>query len=221
MAEYAFEFDFRQTLHAVGKRFQIGERNSQPRHASINFQMDGNFAFEPQTAGGLRQGCSIFEAKHGRRKRVMQGVFFLAGIKSAQHQDASGDPCLAQKHAFVGGGDAEPLGAGLLQRGRTLFHAVSVSVALHHCADGDLCADVSLQHSKIVAQSGERNFSPVGPGLDAGGCKTRSQVLMIMQDRVRVEATSRYFLSSCRRLYPRRCTFPIVLLILFSGDSSY
>jgi hypothetical protein len=29
-----------------------------------------------------------------------------------------------------------------------------------------------------VLQRGERNFGPVGPGFDAGGCKRRRQALL-------------------------------------------
>ena len=130
----------------------------------------------------MGQLFGVFQAEDSGRESMAEGVIFFAGKQSAQHQDASGDTHLAQHDTLIGRSHAEPFGARLLQRGGTFFHAVTISIALHHRADGDVRADMMLQHAKVVAQSGERNFGPVGAGFDARGCKSRSQVLMIMQD---------------------------------------
>jgi len=124
--------------------------------------------------------------------------FFLAGIKSAQYQDSSLNAALAQHNAFVGRRDTEPLGAGLLQRGRTLFHAVAVGIALHDGADGDVIADVLLHDAKIVAQGRQGNFSPVGPRLNARGCQDccQASIIQVAEDGLR-EAGIKLETSSC------------------------
>src|SRR5271157_1634328 len=106
-------------------------------------------------------------------------ILFFADIQPAQHQNTALDASFAQYDALVGRSHAKPPCTCLLKRGCALLNAVSVSVAFHNGAYGHVSAYVFLQNAKIVAQSRKRNFSPVRPGFDAGGCKGRSQSLMI------------------------------------------
>lgn len=52
---------------------------------------------------------------------------------------------------------------------------MSVSIALHDRADGDLRPDVLLHGTKVVAQSGKRDLRPIRPALDARRCERSRQ----------------------------------------------
>src|ERR1035437_2171467 len=171
MAEYAFQFDLRQALDAFGECLQISERKPKTRHASIDFQVDRNSRSEPLMNGRLGQGCRVLQTEHRGRKRKPQGVVFFSSIYTAHHQHASGDAGLAQDDPLIGRRYPEPLCAFLFKRQRAPRGAVSVGVAFHHRADGDIGAHVLLQYPEIVTQGGKRNFSPIGPGLDTRRCK--------------------------------------------------
>lgn len=54
---------------------------------------------------------------------------------------------------------------------------MTVSIALHYGADGDIVADMVLQYAEIMAQRGERNLGPIGASLNARSCQSSSQLL--------------------------------------------
>ena len=133
---------------------------------------------QAHTRGGSRQILRLLQTKDSGRQRIPQRLFFLAGIKPAHDENSPGDSDFAKHDAFVGRGHAKPLRSSLLQGGRAFLDAVSVGIAFDYRADGHAGANVLLYHAKIVLQRGERNFGPVGPGFDAGGCKRRRQALL-------------------------------------------
>jgi len=104
----------------------------------------------------------------------------LSFLQDADHyQDPAAYSGISQGYSFVGGGDAEPSGALLLQGESTRFGAVSVGVTLDHSTDVHAWAKMLAQHAEVVAQSGERDFSPVGPGGRTDRCQRERQGKMI------------------------------------------
>ena len=144
MTEHALQSHLRQTFHAVGKRFQLGQRQSQATHARVDLQMDRNLPIQSQACSRLRQCLGIFQAKDRWSQRIPHSLLFFAREQSAHYQDAPGNPGLAQDNAFVGRGNSKPLRACLLQRWGALFHAVSVRVTLDHSTNGHVWAEVGL-----------------------------------------------------------------------------
>ena len=142
------------------------------------FEMNRSLMSQAEPRRRARQILRLLQTKDRRRQRIAQRIFFLAGIQPAHDEDSSGDSDLAQHDAFIGGGDAEPLRASLLQCRRAFFYAMSVGIAFDDRADGDAGADMLLHNAEIVLQRGERNFRPVGPGFNAGGCERRCQALI-------------------------------------------
>src|ERR1022692_2454805 len=143
--------------------------------------MDRNPRSETLTRGRLGQRFRILQTEHRRRKRKAQGVFFFSPIDAAHHQHTCSDAGIAQDDSLIRRGHPEPLCAFLLKRQRALLRAVSIGVALHHRADGDVGAYMLLQHPEIVTQGGKRNFSPIRPGLDARRCKGCDHLISIIQ----------------------------------------
>ena len=181
MAEYAFQLDLWQALDAFGERLQISQRQPEARHARIDLQMDRNRRGQVLTSGRLGQRLRILQTEHRWRKRKAKGVILFSAIHTAHHQHAPGDARIAQDGPLIGRRHSEPFRAFLLERQRALLGAVPIGIALHHRADGDIGADMLLQHSKIVTQGGKRNFSPIGPGLDTRRCKGCSHPTSIIQ----------------------------------------
>ena len=84
---------------------------------------------------------------------MLQDGLFLARPEAGEQQDAAGDAGLAELHAFVGGGDAEPGGALLFEAAGASDSAVSVGVGLDHGAHRGFGGDQLLESAKVVAQS--------------------------------------------------------------------
>src|SRR5258708_30460070 len=61
---------------------------------------------------------------------VFQETSFFAGPKTSQHENRFAHAGFAHVDAFVGAGNAEPVGAGLLQDLGNLRAAVAVAIAL-------------------------------------------------------------------------------------------
>src|SRR5271165_5161887 len=113
-------------------------------------------------------GCStsnrfdILDAMDSRCEVITKSVFFFAEKRTNQDQNAAFDSSFAQRDAFIRGSDSEPRGAFVFQGEGTSFCSVSVSVALHYCANAYRGPNVTLQGAKILAQRRKRNFSPIG-----------------------------------------------------------
>src|SRR6266478_1980444 len=63
-----------------------------------------------------------------RRQVVLQKLGFFAGPEAGEHQNRFAHSDLAHIDAFVGAGDAEPVGAGFLQNLRTLRRVLRFSL---------------------------------------------------------------------------------------------
>ena len=104
---------------------------------------------------------------------VLQEVGFFAGPKAGEHQDGFADAGFADVDAFVGAGDAEPIGAGLLEDLGDLPAAVTVAIALD---DGEHLArcfalfvrriDEVADGAEIVGERGRGDFRPHGAAFE-------------------------------------------------------
>src|SRR3974390_2115442 len=141
--------------------------------------MNGNGRAAAQVGGGFGHCLDVFDAMHRRREVIAQSVLFLTAKDADHYQDPAANSGIAQGYSLVGGGDAKPAGALLLESKSTRFGAVPVGVALDHGADLDVCAEVAAQRTEVVAQGGERDFSPVGPGGRTDRCRRERQGKMI------------------------------------------
>src|SRR5579859_2452671 len=107
------------------------------------------------------------------REVVLQEIGFFAGPETSQHQNGFAHAGFADVDAFVGAGDAEPVGAGLLEDFGDLRAAVAVAVALD---DGENLArrlalfagriDEVADGAQVVGERGFGNFGPHRPAFD-------------------------------------------------------
>src|SRR5271156_1582179 len=97
---------------------------------------------------------------------VSYQALFFAGPKAGEHQDALADARFAQLDAFVRAGDAEPFGAGFLQRLGNWDGAQAVSVRLHHREYHALQSDVAPDYAQVLQDGLERNFRPDRASLE-------------------------------------------------------
>src|SRR6266849_3875323 len=104
---------------------------------------------------------------------VFQETSFFAGPKTSQHENRFAHAGFAHVDAFVGAGNAEPVGAGLLQDLGNLRAAVAVAIAFD---DGQHLArrfalfvgriDEVADGAQIVGQRRNGNLGPDRPPFD-------------------------------------------------------
>src|SRR3974390_1955496 len=97
--------------------------------------MNGNRRAAADGGGGFGHCFDVFDAMHRRCEVVAERVRFLTGKDADHDQDPAANSGISQGYSFVGGGDAEPSGALLLQGESTRFGAVSVGITLNHSTD--------------------------------------------------------------------------------------
>src|SRR4029077_486174 len=104
---------------------------------------------------------------------VLQKIGFFAGPETGENQDGFAHAGFADVDTFVGAGDAEPVGAGLLQDFGDLRAAVAVDVAFDY---GEHLArrlalfvwriDEVADGAKVVRESGRGDFRPHWAAFD-------------------------------------------------------
>ena len=151
MAEDAFEFDLRNRLEAVGKVGQFRQRETESSHAGIEFEMNRNGRTAPEAGGGFGDCLNVVDAMYGRSQVVAQRIFLLTGKDTDHHEDPAANSGIAQSYSLVGGGDAEPGGALLLEGESTSFGAVPVGITLDHSTNVHGWAKMLSQHAEVVA----------------------------------------------------------------------
>src|ERR1700728_1325006 len=182
MSEGAFELEVR----AIGQRGDEGVyfigRDAQAVHPCIYFQMETyTRGFRRRFAGKfcVQRFCGALEIAHvvhasdrGREMVLYQALFF-AGPETCENQDRFANPGAAQLDAFIGAGDAEPFGAGFLQRFGNWDGAEAVGVGLNDSENFPICADVLPDYAQIMDDGLERNLRPNRPAFEMNGFRHR------------------------------------------------
>ena len=83
-------------------------------HAGVHLELNGDI-FLAQLRGGGFVSKKLLATVNCGSEIVLQEIFFLAGPETAENQDRRADAGLANFDALTGGGNAEPIRAGLFE----------------------------------------------------------------------------------------------------------
>src|ERR1700738_20321 len=108
-----------------------------------------------------------------RSQVVLQKIVFFAGPEAGEHEDRLAYAGFADVDAFIGAGDAKPIGAGLLENPGDWRAAVTVTVTLddreHHARRLALFVcriNEVADCTKVVRERGRGHFRPHGSPFD-------------------------------------------------------
>src|SRR5271168_1728699 len=134
--------------------------------------MEGDALACAATSGGAIERRELFAAVDYGGEVVLDDARFFSGNEAGEDENRLAHADFADGDAFFGAGDAEPVGAGFLQRLGDLRAAVAVAIAFD---DGENFSrrlalfvrrvDEVANGVEVVRESGEIDFGPDGAHL--------------------------------------------------------
>src|SRR5579859_5849687 len=164
MREHGFQKHMFCRLDHVGEGADLGECQSQARHASVDFQMNGycrrRVSCLMEFARGIFEEFNVAPIPHRWCEIVLDDGLLLAMPKAGHQQDVSANSVVAEQNALIGRTHAEPRTADLLQGTRAFDRTMTVGVGFYDGADSRLRLNVIGNGAKVVLKSSKRDFRP-------------------------------------------------------------
>jgi hypothetical protein len=154
-------------LHRCEHTGKLIDRNAQPPHAGIDFQVH-RMPRHAQRGRCRLQGLDMPGFPDRGREMQTDNLALFAAPEAGHQKNVGANAGLAQRNRFVERSHAQPFRAFGLERARALDRAVTVSVGLHHGAHGDIRSHMLLHRAESFAAARSKRLPPRSVALPRG-----------------------------------------------------